>query len=82
MSTALFLETLKRAELGLALIHYCHTIFSLFGAEKYYGNLTNFGVQTLDSLTQLTMQDYGLIGLHSMEDRKSKRYIEFFCINF
>ena len=54
--------------------------------DKYYGNLTSFGVQNLDALTQLTMQDYGHIGLHSMEDRKSEflftMWFKLFFINF
>ncbi|KAI9209156.1 P-loop containing nucleoside triphosphate hydrolase protein [Polychytrium aggregatum] len=39
--------------------------------EQYYGNLAAFGVTSIDTLTQLTMQDYAMVGVHSMEDRKS-----------
>ena len=38
--------------------------------ESYYPSLIAYGVGSLDSLAQLTMQDYGVIGVHSMEDRK------------
>ena len=73
MSTALFLETLKRAELGKRRCQSGKNKSKTVILDKYYGNLTSFGVQNLDALTQLTMQDYGHIGLHSMEDRKRKK---------
>ena len=40
-------------------------------ADAYYGSLTAYGVRSVESLMQLTMQDYGVVGVHSMEDRKS-----------
>ena len=38
--------------------------------DSYYGSLTAYGVRSLESLTMLTMQDYGVVGVQSMEDRK------------
>ncbi|KAJ3109092.1 Kinesin-like protein kif24 [Phlyctochytrium planicorne] len=38
--------------------------------ESYYENLTAFGIDSLQSLVMLTMQDYGIVGVSSMEDRK------------
>ncbi len=58
--TSLLFETLRLAELGMALIY----------AESYYSNLNAFGIRSIESLTQLTMQDYGVIGVSSMDDRK------------
>jgi hypothetical protein len=45
--------------------------------DAYYGSLTAYGVRSVESLMQLTMQDYGVVGVHSMEDRKSK-----ICVGF
>jgi hypothetical protein len=41
-------------------------------SEQYYGSLTAFGVNSIDTLTTLTMQDYSHVGITSMDDRKSK----------
>ncbi|KAL5032616.1 hypothetical protein BDEG_20706 [Batrachochytrium dendrobatidis JEL423] len=38
--------------------------------EPYYSNLTAFGIKSVDQLMTLTMQDYGVLGVQSMEDRK------------
>jgi hypothetical protein len=57
---SIFLETLRQAELGI----------SIFTPDTYYGNLTAHGVRSVEALMQLTMQDYGAVGVHSMEDRK------------
>ncbi|KAI9344932.1 P-loop containing nucleoside triphosphate hydrolase protein [Obelidium mucronatum] len=40
------------------------------GLDHYYDNFTAFGIDSLQSLTLLTMQDYGVVGVSSMEDRK------------
>ncbi|KAJ3305122.1 Kinesin-like protein kif24 [Kappamyces sp. JEL0829] len=40
--------------------------------DAYYGSLTAYGVRSVESLMQLTMQDYGVVGVHSMEDRKRR----------
>ncbi|KAJ3349556.1 Kinesin-like protein kif24 [Allomyces javanicus] len=53
MSTSLFLETLRRAEL-----------------DQFYPNLAGRGIQTVEQLAQLTMQDYSSLGVTSMDDRK------------
>ncbi|KAH6580139.1 hypothetical protein BASA61_009830 [Batrachochytrium salamandrivorans] len=39
--------------------------------EPYYSSLTAFGIKSVDQLMTLTMQDYGVLGVQSMEDRKS-----------
>ena len=38
--------------------------------DTYYSGLVAYGVRSVDSLMQLTMQDYGVVGVHSMDDRK------------
>ncbi|KAJ3259390.1 hypothetical protein HK103_002293 [Boothiomyces macroporosus] len=58
---SLFLETLRQAELGNRIIN----------ADAYYSSLTAYGVRSVESLMQLTMQDYGVVGVNSMEDRKT-----------
>ncbi|TPX63285.1 hypothetical protein SpCBS45565_g06716 [Spizellomyces sp. 'palustris'] len=40
--------------------------------DQYYSNFSCFGINNVDSLLQLTMQDYAIVGVHSMEDRKSE----------
>ncbi|KAJ3074086.1 Kinesin-like protein kif24 [Podochytrium sp. JEL0797] len=40
------------------------------GLDHYHDNFTTFGIDSLQSLTLLTMQDYGVVGVSSMEDRK------------
>ncbi|KAJ3318539.1 Kinesin-like protein kif24 [Boothiomyces sp. JEL0866] len=39
--------------------------------DAYYSSLTAYGVRSVESLMQLTMQDYGVVGVNSMEDRKT-----------
>lgn len=56
---SLLLETLRQSDLGNAA-----------NTDSYYSSLTAYGVRSVDSLVQLTMQDYGVIGVQSMEDRK------------
>jgi hypothetical protein len=58
---SVFLETLRQADLGLIGIM----------LDAYYSSLTAYGVRSVEALMQLTMQDYGVVGVHSMEDRKS-----------
>lgn len=53
MSTSLFLETLRRAEL-----------------DHFYPNFATKGINNLEGLAQLTMQDYSSLGVTSMDDRK------------
>ena len=69
---SLFLETLRQAELGNALPQ----------KDAYYGSLTAYGVRSVESLMQLTMQDYGVVGVHSMEDRKSKPVFNVRTVSF
>jgi hypothetical protein len=38
--------------------------------DDYYTSLTAYGVRSNDSLVKLTMQDYGAVGVTSIEDRK------------
>ncbi|KAI8802575.1 hypothetical protein BJ742DRAFT_537298 [Cladochytrium replicatum] len=38
--------------------------------QGYYSTMSSFGVNSVDALLQLTMQDYSAVGVHSMEDRK------------
>ncbi|KAJ3411834.1 Kinesin-like protein kif24 [Chytridiales sp. JEL 0842] len=38
--------------------------------EAYHDNLKAFGIDSLQQITLLTMQDYGVVGVSSMEDRK------------
>eukprot|EP00842_Homolaphlyctis_polyrhiza_P005163 jgi/Hompol1/5648/HPOL_002015-RA len=40
--------------------------------DGYYSNLTAFGVKNVEQLMGLTMQDYGVVGVQSMEDRKTE----------
>ncbi|KAI8829020.1 hypothetical protein BJ741DRAFT_396457 [Chytriomyces cf. hyalinus JEL632] len=40
------------------------------GLDHYFDNFMAFGIDSLQSLTLLTMQDYGVVGVSSMEDRK------------
>ncbi|KAI8826217.1 P-loop containing nucleoside triphosphate hydrolase protein [Fimicolochytrium jonesii] len=40
--------------------------------EQYYSNFSVVGINDVETLVQLTMQDYGIVGVHSMEDRKRK----------
>ncbi|KAJ2999571.1 Kinesin-like protein kif24 [Globomyces sp. JEL0801] len=39
--------------------------------DAYYSSLTAYGVRSVEALMQLSMQDYGVVGVHSMEDRKT-----------
>ncbi|KAJ3089320.1 Kinesin-like protein kif24 [Quaeritorhiza haematococci] len=39
--------------------------------DQYYDNLMSFGINSVELLTQLTMQDYSTLGIVGMEDRKS-----------
>jgi hypothetical protein len=39
--------------------------------DSYFSGLDAFGVRSIEALTQLTMQDYGVIGVQTMDDRKS-----------
>ncbi|KAJ3333415.1 hypothetical protein HDU76_008439 [Blyttiomyces sp. JEL0837] len=39
--------------------------------EQFYDNFIAFGIDSMQKLVQLTMQDYGVVGVVSMEDRKS-----------
>ncbi|KAH9255041.1 hypothetical protein BASA81_006986 [Batrachochytrium salamandrivorans] len=41
--------------------------------EPYYSSLTAFGIKSVDQLMTLTMQDYGVLGVQSMEDRKTEQ---------
>ncbi|KAJ3252541.1 Kinesin-like protein kif24 [Chytriomyces hyalinus] len=43
------------------------------GLDHYLDNFMAFGIDSLQSLTLLTMQDYGVVGVSSMEDRKRER---------
>ncbi|KAJ3005846.1 Kinesin-like protein kif24, partial [Thoreauomyces humboldtii] len=38
--------------------------------DQYFGNFSVVGINDVETLVQLTMQDYGIVGVHSMEDRK------------
>ncbi|KAJ3344629.1 Kinesin-like protein kif24 [Entophlyctis luteolus] len=40
------------------------------GLDQYTDNFNAFGIDSLQSLTLLTMQDYAMVGVSSMEDRK------------
>ncbi|KAI8619614.1 hypothetical protein BC830DRAFT_737747 [Chytriomyces sp. MP71] len=46
------------------------TTLTKAGLDHYLDNFTAFGIDSLQSLTLLTMQDYGVVGVSSMEDRK------------
>ncbi|KAI8912938.1 hypothetical protein DFJ77DRAFT_62145 [Powellomyces hirtus] len=38
--------------------------------DQYYSNFSVVGINDVETLVQLTMQDYGIVGVHGMEDRK------------
>lgn len=38
--------------------------------DSYYPNLTCYGINSIESLCEMSMQDYGIVGIHNMEDRK------------
>jgi hypothetical protein len=48
-----------------------HETLKKAALEHYHGNLTAFGIDSLQSLVLLTMQDYAVVGVSSMDDRKS-----------
>ncbi|KAJ3148782.1 Kinesin-like protein kif24 [Geranomyces michiganensis] len=50
----------------------CRTFANCHAKDQYYNNFTVVGINDVDTLVQLTMQDYGIVGIHGMEDRKTK----------
>lgn len=38
--------------------------------EKYYSHFSAFGLQTIDELAQVSMEDYTKLGVHDINDRK------------